>query len=162
MVRIKIASVICLAICVMIAPAHAFDYDSYTPGNLDEVLQMPRPKSGVDVISLQKLQLTVKLESYAEQECALSKTIQLSMRMLRDLYPQQVVDSVSMSKCVKVKSPKGSIVSVAIQDKVADFLPKEVPLGTEIKVYCLLICMTADAPGLLISEFEGPEESKGE
>jgi len=142
------------------SPALGFDFASYKPGDLDEVLAMPGPKTGVDVISLQKPALKVTPESYAEQ-CGVAAAIKLSMSMLPTLYPRGFVDALSMAKCIKVKSPKGTTVSIAIQDKVADFLPKEVPLGTEILVYCVLVCRTAEGPGLVVAEFKAPEAGSG-
>ena len=156
MLRIKITTLLCLAALVAVTAAQAFDYASYKPGNLDDILAMPRPKTGVDVVPFQKLNLKVTLESYEEKECGLAKLVRFSMSMLPTAFPREFVDALSMSKCIKIKSAKGSTVTAAIQDRVADFLPKEVPLGTEIQVYCVLICLTADGPGLVVTEFEAP------
>jgi hypothetical protein len=160
----KITTFLCLAALVTVAAAQAFDYASYKPGDLDDLLAMPRPKTGTNMGDLKKFALSVTLESYAETECGMAKLLKFSMSMLPTLYPKGFVDTLSMSKCIKVKSPKGSKVSLAIQDKVADFLPDEVPLGTEIKLYCVLILVSADGPGLIVSEFEAPpapEKKKG-
>jgi len=156
MLRAKAAMLLCLAAFVLVAAAQAFDYASYKPGDLDEILAMPRPKSGVDVIPFRKIALKVTLESYSEK-CPVADVLKLLITMSRDMYPAGFVNTLSQSKCIKVKSPKGSTVAVAIQDRVADFLPKEVPLGTEIQIYCLLICMTADSPGILVNDFQAPE-----
>jgi hypothetical protein len=156
MLRTRTATFLCLAALVMVTAAQAFDYDSYKPGNLDDILAMPRPKTGVNMGDLKKFAFSATLESYAETECAMAKLLKFSMSMLPTLYQKGFVDTLSMSKCIKVKSPKGSTFSLAIQDKVADFLPDEVPLGTEIKLYCVLILMSADGPGLIVSEFEVP------
>ncbi|HTY23892.1 MAG TPA: hypothetical protein VMC85_12215 [Desulfomonilaceae bacterium] len=156
MLRAKAAMLLCLAAFLLVATAQAFDYASYKPGDLDEILAMPRPKSGVDVIPFQKFALKVTLESCAER-CPVADVLKLSMTMLPDMYPKGFVNTLSQSKCIKVKSLKGITVAVAIQDRVADFLPKEVPLGTEIQIYCLLICMTADSPGILVNDFQAPE-----
>ncbi len=158
MLRTKTTALLCLTALVVVATAHAFDYASYKPGDLDDVLAMPRPKTCVTMSDLQKLNLTVTLESYAEKECGLAKLLKFSMSMLPDMYPKEVLDTLSMSKCIKVKTPKGATVSLAIQDKVADFLPEEVPLGAQIKLYCLLILMTADSPGILVSDFQSPTD----
>lgn len=156
---VRVMSVFSLVALALACSAEAFDYDSYKPGNLDDVLALNRPKTGMDIITPQKLRLKVTLESYAKK-CGVAGMIKLSAKMLRGIYPQPFVDALAMSQCVTVKSPKGVSVTLAIQDKVAEFLPKEVPLGTEILVYGILVCMTADGPGLVISEFEVPDPSK--
>jgi hypothetical protein len=148
-----ILSFICLAALVAVCCAQDFDYASYKPGDLEQVLAKPKPATGFDVISPERFALKVTLESYAET-CGLAATIKLSTSMLPSVYPKGFVDALNGSKCVKVKSPKGVTASIAIQDAVAEFLPKEVPLGTEITVYCVLVCMTAEGPGLVVSEFE--------
>jgi hypothetical protein len=159
MLRTTATTILCLAALVAIAAAQGFDYASYKPGDLDDILAMPRPKTGTDMGDLQKFALTATLESYAETGCAMAKLVKFSMTMLPTVYPKGFVDSLSMSKCIKVKSVKGATVPLAIQDKVADFLPEEVPLGTEIKLYCVLVLVSADGPGMVVSEFEAPPAS---
>ena len=133
MLRAKAAMLLCFATLVLAAAAQAFDYASYKPGDLDEILAIPRPKSGVDVmISFQKFALKVTLESYAEK-CAVADVLKLLITMSRDMYPAGFVNTLSQSKCIKVKSPKGSTVAVAIQDRVADFLPKRSHWGQKYK-----------------------------
>ena len=156
MLRTKTTIYLCLTALVMVTAAQAFDYASYKPGDLDDILAMPRPKTGADMGDLQKFALSVTLEAYAETECGLAKFLKFSMTMLPTLYPKAFVNTLSMSKCIKVKSTKGSTVSLAIQDRVADFLPDEVPLGTEIKLYCVLVLVSADGPGIVVNEFEAP------
>jgi hypothetical protein len=156
MLRTKATTFLCLAALVMVTAAQAFDYASYKPGDLDGILAMPRPKTGTNMGDLKKFALSVTLESYAETECAMAKLLKFSMTMLPTLYPKGFVDTLSMAKCIKVKSAKGASVSLAIQDKVADFLPDEVPLGTQVTLYCVLVLISADGPGLIVSEFEAP------
>jgi hypothetical protein len=158
--RIKLTTILCLAAFATVAGAQGFDFASYKPGDLDDILAMPRPKTGADMGNLQKFALAVTLESYAETGCAMAKLLKFSMTTLPTVYPKGFVDSLSMSKCIKVKSPKGATFPLAIQDKVADFLPDEVPLGTEIKLYCVLVLVSADGPGLVVSEFEAPPAPK--
>ncbi|MEW6532662.1 MAG: ankyrin repeat domain-containing protein [Thermodesulfobacteriota bacterium] len=162
MLRMKTAVLSCLVVLITASAAAAFDYASYKPGDLDEILAMPRPKTGVTLSDLQKVALKVTLESYAQEGCSMAGVLKFSMTMLPTVYPKELMDTLSKTKCINIKSPKGSIVTVAIQDKVADFLPEEVPLGTEIQVYCLLIAMTDKGPGILVSEFEAPEPSSAE
>jgi len=149
----KTAVLFCLAILVAGTGAHGFDYASYKPADLDEILALPKPQSGVDVSEFQKFAFTVSLEAYAEK-CNAAGVLKLVMTMLPTVYPKPFAEALSESKCIKVKSAKGASLQVATQDKVAEFLPAEVPLGSNVKVYCLLMCMTADGPGLLVTEFE--------
>lgn len=160
MLRTKTTTFLCLAALVMVTAAQAFDYASYKPGDLDDLLAMPRPETGANMGDLKKFAFSATLESYAETECAMAKLLKFSMSMLPTLYPKGFVDTLSMSKCNKVKSPKGSTFALAIQDKVADFLPDEVPLGTAIKLYCVLVLVSADGPGIIVSEFEAPPAPK--
>jgi hypothetical protein len=154
--RTRIAIYASLFALTVVGNTHAFDYDSYKPGDLDQILGEPRPQSGMTITGLQKLRLSVTLESYAES-CGMGKALTFSMSMLPTVYPRGFVDAISMSQCIKVKSAKGSLASLVIQDKVAEFLPKEVPLGTRIDIYCVLIGLTPDGPGMIVSEFQVPQ-----
>jgi hypothetical protein len=159
MIRVRGAILAGIFALVIATIVQAFDYDSYKPGDLDEVLAMKKPATGVDVISMQKLALKATLESYPEQgTCPAANVLKLTMKMLPSIYPKEFADAISMTKCIKVKSPKGVTVGAIIQDKVADFLPKEVPLGTEIQLYCVLMCMTPEGPGMIVTEFKAPKE----
>jgi hypothetical protein len=63
------------------------------------------------------------------------------------------VEATPITRCVKVRSAKGKVQSVFIQDKVAEFLPKEVPLGSKLMLFVIHLYTDPDEPGLLINEF---------
>ena len=152
--RAKIIAIVIVILCFVTAGAQAFNYKSYPPGDLDEILTISKPKTGADITDPKKYCLTVTLESYAETDCGLAGLVKMTMTMLPTVYQGNIRYSVAMAKCIKVKSAKGAVVTLAIQDSVADFLPKEVPLGSTFKIYCILLGMTSDGPLVLVNEFE--------
>ncbi len=157
MLRIKASTILCLGVLVAFANAYAFDFASYKPEDLDDILAQPKPKTGATMSDPRKVNFTVTLESSAEEGCGLAAFLKFSMSILPTVYPKVLLDTLSRSKCIKVKSAKGSIITVAIQDQVAEFLPAEVPLGSRLQVYCLWIATTTDGPAILVSEFQQSE-----
>lgn len=154
MLRIKISAIFFVILFAVTIGAQAFDHKSYPAGDLDKIIAKPKPKKGFDISDPEKYCLTVTLESYAETNCGLAGIVKMTMTMLPTVYPKNFQDSIAMAKCIKVKSAKGVMVTVAIQDPVADFLPKEVPIGSTFKIYCILMGMASDGPLMLVNEFE--------
>lgn len=152
--RAKITAIIIVILFVVTAGAQAFNYKSYPSGDMDKILEKHKPKTGFDISDPEKCCLTVTLESYAETNCGLAGIVKMTMTMLPSLFPKDFQDSVAMAKCIKVKSAKGAVVTLAIQDPVAGFLPKEVPIGSTLKIYCILMGMASDGPLMLVNEFE--------
>jgi hypothetical protein len=53
----------------------------------------------------------------------------------------ECVKSVS-ARCIKLRTAKGKVASLFIQDAVAEFLPKEVPLDGAVTLYVLRVFHT--------------------
>ena len=130
--------------------ALAFDFARYKNGSLDEILTQKRPDSDIKVLAPQKLRFEVTLTAYAES----CNTGFLKQTMVMLGVPKEKVEQVPISKCIKVKSSKGKIATMYIQDSVSEFLPKEVPLGTKIAVFSDYLFLGKDGPGLLLNEFQ--------
>jgi len=142
-----------------VSNANAFDYDSYQPENLDvtlKALQSETPETGVNIFTPPvKRKLEVKLAAYAE-DCN-TGFLKDAMMMIGIRPPENV----SISKCIKVKSPQGQTVSMYIQDGVAAYLPEEVPLDASLTLYVAFIYVRADGPpGVLVNEFESISPDK--
>jgi hypothetical protein len=133
---------------------HGFNFDSYPPGDLDDVLAMPKPKSGMDIGGMRKVRFRATLVSYAKPKCSLAGLVKLTVTMLPTVFPPGFANTIAQGKCITVKSSKGAVTTVAIQDPVAEFLPKEVPLGAQIDLYCVVLGTTADDPLILVNEFQ--------
>ena len=67
---------------------------------------------------------------------------------------QDQIDKVPISKCIQVKSPKGEVVQLFIQNVVAEFLAQEVSSGGPVTMFVLLMFMDSNGPGILVNEFD--------
>src|SRR5262249_32856917 len=130
-----------------VLPASAFDYDRFQEVDLDTLLAKVRPASGVDLFPVIPLRLKVTLAAYGEP-CQ-TGFLMKSMSMAGIANP-----SVKITRCIQVRSAKGQQIRVFIQDEVANFLPKEVPLGTVVVLFTVHLYTGQDGPGLLVNEFQ--------
>ena len=131
------------------AVSWGFDYGRYPAADLDDVLAEKRPSAGADIHPIPPLRLTVTLASYGEPcDAAFLKKSMLMAGIAKDR-----VDTMPVISCVKVRSAKGKVVTVFIQDPVAASLPKEVPLGRKVSLFAIHVFTTPDGPGLLVNEF---------
>lgn len=129
--------------------AWGFDYTRYEAIDLDALMAQPRPRSGVDIYQARPLKLKVTLVSYAEG-CLTSL---LNKSMIKAGMPKAQVDTLQVTSCIKVRSAKGGELRMFIQDVVASFLPKEIPLGSPVTLLAIHVFTTAEGPGLLVNEF---------
>lgn len=126
--------------------AEGFNYARYKPTDLDELVERKRPTDGADLFPGVPLKIVVKLESYAEP-CNvgfLKRTMVIGgMRN----------DAVQITRCVNVRTAKNKVVPLYIQDQVAEFLLKEIPLGSAVTLFAIHMFTTSDRVGLLVNEF---------
>ena len=134
--------------------ALGFDYARYEATDLDTLMAQRRPKAGVDLRPALPMKLKVALVAYAEG-CASGL---LKRTMLMADIPKDQVDALAITRCIKIRSAKGKELRVFIQDAVADFLPKEVPLGRSITLYSVHLFTSPNGPGLLVNEFSSGDE----
>jgi hypothetical protein len=146
--------VLCLGlffVCHIPSAWAEFNFAQYKPGDLDEILALSRPDSGVKVMMPQKLKFQVTLISYAVGcNTGLLKTTMVMLGASK-----QFVDGAPISKCIAVKSAKGKTTSICIQDRVSEYLSKEIPLGTMIDIFCDYLFLSKDRVGILVGEFDG-------
>lgn len=136
-----------------ISTAYGFDFDRYKQGDLDELLQIHKSEKEVKVVTPQKIRIRVKLSGYG-QTC---NTGFLKRAMIMVGAPKEFVAQTPISKCINVKSAKGVTTSLFIQDKVAEYLPREVKLGESIDVFCDFLYVGKTGPGLVVNEFLQPK-----
>jgi hypothetical protein len=136
--------------------ASAFDYTKYQPMDLDAILSWKRPASGVDLYS-HTYRFDVRLVS-AGQPCD-ARLLKTAMRMLG--LPKNLVDDVPISQCIKVRSAKGRVVTLFIQDPVAEFLGKEVQPGGNLALFALLVSIDRDGVDILVNEFNAADDPHG-
>mgnify|MGYP003463088609 CR=1 FL=1 len=72
--------------------------------------------------------------------------------------PKQTVDTLPVSKCIRVNTAKGQTTSMYIQDRVAEYLLNEVPLGAMVSVFGDLLFLGKDGPGILVNEFQSKKQ----
>ena len=68
--------------------------------------------------------------------------------------PKELAEQTQISKCITIKSAKGATAQLFIQDKVAEYLPREVKLGEYIEIFCDFLYVGSTGPGLLVNEFK--------
>jgi len=128
--------------------ALGFDYASYRPADLDEVIEQRRPTSGIDIYPGLLLKITVALTSYAEP---------CNVGVLKDSMIvtglKNWIETVPITRCIKVRTAKGRVLPLFIQDKVADSLPKEVSFGGAVTLFATHVFTNPEGPGLLVNEF---------
>jgi murein DD-endopeptidase MepM/ murein hydrolase activator NlpD len=145
----RLAGVAAVVVLLGAPSAWGFDHARYEASDLDALLTQRRPQSGIDIYPARPLKLKVTLLSYGEgcQTGLLSKT------MLTAGIPKDRVDTLQVTRCIKVRSGKGKDLRMFIQDEVSSFLPKEVPLGGSLTLFAIHVFTSAEGPGLLVNEF---------
>ena len=123
----------------------AFDYARYQAADLDKLMEQRRPQMGVDIHPGSPL-ITVALTSYAEP-CDVGI---LKRSMITGGAPKDMVEATRITRCIKVRSSKNRVLPVFIQDQVAEFLPKEVPIGRTVTLFAIHVFTGRDGPGLLL------------
>jgi hypothetical protein len=130
-----------------------FNFARYKPVDLDELIGRKRPVDGADLYPGVPVAITGKLESYG-QPCStgfLKRTMVMG-RMWDDAVP--------ITLCIKIRTAKNKIVPLFIQDRVAEFLPKEIPLGGAVAFFAVHMFTSPDQIGLLVNEFSGASAVK--
>jgi len=145
----NLVSLAVILFLVGILPAFAFDYARYEAADLDDLMAQRRPRAGVDLHPALPHRLQVTLVSYAEG----CRTEFVKRTMVMASIAKDLVDGLKITKCINIRSAKGKQLRVFIQDEVAGFLPKEVPLGTPLTLFVIHLFTKPDGPGLLVNEF---------
>jgi hypothetical protein len=137
---------------LVVAPAWGFPYDLYPAASLDELLDQPRPAGAVTKRG-ELLKLSVTLTAYGTP-CDGS----LVKSMVR--VPDDAVDRFSVTRCITVRSAKGRSMQLFIQDRVAAYLPKEVPIGSAITLFAIYVYSSPEGPKILVNEFSAGADKK--
>jgi murein DD-endopeptidase MepM/ murein hydrolase activator NlpD len=137
--------------------AAAFDPARYQPADLDVIsARKPPAGRGVDVFPARAYRFDVTLVSQATP----CKTDFLKWAMQISGIEQSQVQSIPISRCIKVRSAKGKVLSVFIQDVLTESLEKEVPQDGKLTLYATLIYYGQEGPGVIVNEFTGPQTGK--
>ena len=130
--------------------AAGLDVTRYAEGDLDKIVGEKRPDTGARVFTPRKLSFDVTIEAYGRScDSAFLKKVMVGAGA-----PKPQIDALPITKCIRVRSANGALVSMFIQDKVAAFLPKEVPPGGAMRIYCDYLFLHKSGPGLLINDFQ--------
>ncbi|MEH2612845.1 murein DD-endopeptidase MepM/ murein hydrolase activator NlpD [Bradyrhizobium sp. AZCC 1693] len=143
---------------LLAADAAAFDYDRYKPADID-VISARKPPSGmgVDVFPVQSYRFEVTLAAQATP-CAINF---LKWAMVTSGIPKDFLERAPISRCIQVKSAKGKLFTMYVQDVLTEHLEKEVPLGGKLTLYAALIYFDQKGPGIVVNEFSGPPSQQG-
>src|SRR5215471_10605573 len=128
----KIAYSLAIAVSLYASSVQGFDYSRYQAADLDKILEQPRPDSGVDLAG-ERLKIIGTLSAYGEP----CNTFFLKEAMLMGGIPQSTIDAAAITQCIKLRSARGKDVRLFIQDKVAEFLPKEIRIGDAVTLFVL-------------------------
>jgi hypothetical protein len=134
--------------------AQGFDYARYRPVDLDELLERKWPTGGADLYRAVPMKITVNLAAYGEA-CPIG-FLKKTMQMMGSIWD----DAVPITRCVNVRTAKNKVVPLFIQDQVAEFLPKEVPIGSAVTLYVVHMFTSPDQVGLLVNEFSAADAGK--
>ena len=75
--------------------------------------------------------------------------------------PKDFIESVTISRCIQVKSAKGRLFTLYVQDVLTEHLEKEVPQGGKLTLYAALIYFDQQGPGILVNEFTATQGKPG-
>jgi peptidase M23-like protein len=140
------------------AAAAAFDYDRYKAADLDAIATRKPPAGlGVDVFPVRSLRFEVTLAAQA----APCPTKFLKWAMATSGIPKEFIETVSISRCIQVKSAKGRLFTMYVQDALTEHLEKEVSKGGKLTLYAALIYFDQKGPGILVNEFKATQDKPG-
>jgi hypothetical protein len=130
--------------------AEAFDYARYQTADLDALARRKPPLGlGIDVPAMRSVRLDLTLASPATP-CP-TKVLRWAMRTSG--IAKDTIQSTPITRCIKVKSAKGRLYPMFIQDVLADSLAKEVPQGGKLTLYGSLVYFAQRGPGIVVNEF---------
>ena len=128
-------------------------WDQYILSDIDKVVEQDslEDEGGLKIWpGPRKLKLNVILDAFPEvcDTQFLARSLGMVGMSLEALPP--------ITTCIKFKSEKGHVFNAFIQDRVGEFLPKEVKLGQKISIYAAYIYFNdiTKNPGLAVNEFE--------
>jgi len=147
-----------ILLVLLAAGAAAFDYDRYKPADLDAISARKPPSGmGVDVFPVRSYRFEVTLAAQATP-CA---TKFLKWAMATSGIPKEFLEKAPISRCIQVKSAKGKLFTMFIQDVLTEHLAREVSPGEKLTLYAALIYFDQTGPGIVINEFNGPQRKQG-
>jgi murein DD-endopeptidase MepM/ murein hydrolase activator NlpD len=147
-----------ILLILLAAGAAAFDYDRYKQADLDAISARKPPSGmGVDVFPVQSYRFEVTLMAQAAP-CA---TKFLKWAMANSGISKEFIEKAPISSCIQVKSAKGKLFPMFIQDILTEHLAKEVSPGEKLTLYAALIYFDQTGPGIVINEFNGPQGKQG-
>jgi len=147
------------AILLLLPPGAiaGFDPARYEAADLDIIsARKPPMGNGVDIFPMRTYRFEVTLVTQATP----CKTNFLRWAMQTSGIKKSEVESIPVSRCIKVKSPKGKVLSVFIQDVLSESLEKEVPLNGKLTLYATLIYFDQQGPGMIMNEFTSQQADK--
>ena len=145
----KFACAVAALLLVSNAQALGFDFARYQAADLDAILAQRRPQSGVDLHRGEPLKLAVTLVAHG----AACETGMLKRAMIASGIPKAAIDPVPMTRCINVRSAKGAVVSLFVQDPLVPSLQSEVAVGQPVTLFVIHVFTGRDGPGLLVNEF---------
>jgi hypothetical protein len=147
----KIFSVVFFTLLlVALSSAYALDFQQYKTGDFDQLMAVPKIKSGIKMVVPQQIHFRAVLAAPV-QNC---NSDILKRTMVMQGSKKEVVDNMALSKCLNIRSAKGASGSVFIEDKVAERLSREAKPGEVVELFCTYLYISPAGPTLLVNEFK--------
>ncbi|GEM_PF-5698465 len=155
--------------------AQGFDYQGYPVRDLDEVIATaPAIRSITGELGERKLLPDTKsadLQTAANMD--IIRPQKMRLQVVLDAWPEPVTNKTPLPQppheyalraigwnppppanfMVRVRSTKGRVLAMHIQDALVPALKKEIKAGEKVTLYCLLFYYDKNGPGIIINEF---------
>lgn len=132
------------------ATAAAFDPNRYQPADIDGIAARKPPlDTGVDVFPARPYRFKATLAAHATP----CKTDFLKWAMQTSGIEVSSIQSIPVSHCIQIKTARGKILSIFIQDVLVESLQKEVQPDGKLTLYAALIYFDQQGPRMIVNEF---------
>ncbi len=135
---------------VLLSSVYGFEFDQYKPSDFDHLLATPKIKSGVKMVVTQKLRFRAVIAS-AVQNC---NADMLKRTMIMKGEKKEAVEKMVLTKCLNLKSAKGVVATVFIEDTIAERMVRQAKPGEVVEIYCSYLYISPAGPALLVNEFK--------
>ncbi len=150
------SKILAATLLVFYSAAFAFDFSAYPTQDVDQIIEQgraidPERKTGFKLMTPPpKLSFDGELIvlPYACKTDFLLRTMRVQGFDLERLPP--------INTCIRVRSPKGAVLILYVQDEVAAFIVKEAKKADQLRFYSLYLhfSLVDQLPYFLVSEFQ--------
>jgi hypothetical protein len=147
--RLMIFTLLAL-LSIWVSPGLAIDEGEYKPNDLDQLLAIPKIKSGVKLVVPKKFHFRAILAAPV-QNCNADI---LKRTLVMQGSNKEAVEKMAISKCQVLRSAKGGTLGVFVEDKVGERLVQETKPGMVVNIYATFPYISPSGPALLVNDFK--------